>query len=100
MAPSSPGKAPSRSKNSSTANSALPTPTALRPPSPGSLLLYTCALTRPYSLAYLPACRRAPYISFTMGVPSTQASNAILYLTYGAFLYVAGDASVGRVQRC
>lgn len=29
-----------------------------------------------------------------MGVPSTQASNAIIYLTYGAFLYVCTLSSI------
>lgn len=34
--------------------------------------------------------QRGKFVSakqFAMGVPSTQASNAIIYLTYGAFLY-------------
>lgn len=35
--------------------------------------------------------RKVRFLPFTMGQPSFQASNAIIYLTYGSFLYVPSD---------
>ena len=45
-----------------------------------------------FGFAIIPAStRKVRFSPFTMGQPSFQASNAIIYLTYGSFLYVPSD---------